>query len=274
MKIKLVERIEMWESLYSHKVTDYLMEACEWIYNKYEDIMPYGSPELLMTYHLIHIKQSDIESPRPELQGDRYYNKAKGFGRSVFLGNSKKAVIIPRSRWFTYGKASTKREANGINFPDFRSAVIVPTIHELTHLIQSFRHQGYGEVETTQNEMEFVKAEYPDMFNQTDKTYYDEVEIKPRLGEEEYFYKTYNTTFTGIVNVTAKDYHKIKWNKKEKNEWGGSVYTFGRFKISKMRTRKRNYWRLTENDKFIGLFDKKGSATLHLAIILKNLKEI
>jgi len=276
--MKFVDRMEMWESVYGHRRREYVLEAVEWIYNKYEDLLTnrWGDKEACISHLfdiVVTIKQTDVNNGtfmkhhRPEVVYLKSsINKLK---RSFYAPNTMVAVVVPRSVWSTYNRRKNKRYASNIKFEDYRGAVMSPTIHELTHFIQHIRNHAYGEVETTENEIEFIRNEYPNMYSKMDSNYYDNVSIRKGTFYWEVKYKTYEVAVT--INDKMIDFNKLSTIKATdikpdstswKRNYGSHVYND--FLITK---EKNNQYFLYYRGDFIKSFKKKGEANLYLVLI-------
>lgn len=65
------------------------------------------------------------------------------------------AKISTRSFWLSYSRKSIGVTANKLPVGyEIGTALVI--IHELTHHIQAIEHRKFSEVETTQNEMDFI----------------------------------------------------------------------------------------------------------------------
>ena len=89
----------------------------------------------------------------------------------LWFTNSRRAFYYPNKRsakiglgggnkWHTYDRKTVGKTSNGIVVPELL-LVTITIVHELTHAIQHFQNRKYSEVETTQNEIEYVKIVSP-----------------------------------------------------------------------------------------------------------------
>lgn len=279
--MKFVEKIDMWESIYEHKRREYVLEAVKWIVNKYSNTLRMRLGLGMVDDDLIHqlfqlvltIKQSDIydysfiNHHQPEIV--HLKSSINKLGRSFYSHKFMTAVVVPRSYWTTYNRKKTKRFASRIPFQDYRCAVMVPTIHELTHYIQHIRDHKFGEVETTINEVEFIKSEYPEMYKLMDKNYYDEVEeINTSLyNTRKFAYKTYSVVVNNSNIPDNLDLEKINpdiisWERRNDGHVFGDYILFNDPHL----TYNNFKYTLFRNDEYVMSFQKKGDATLFLAI--------
>ena len=64
-------------------------------------------------------------------------------------------VGIGRDKWYTYKRKTVGKMSRGISVPQLLCVTII-LLHELTHAVQHFEGRKYSEVETTENEIEYV----------------------------------------------------------------------------------------------------------------------
>tara|TARA_R110000824_G_scaffold211172_1_gene397172 strand:- start:87 stop:512 length:426 start_codon:yes stop_codon:yes gene_type:complete len=83
--------------------------------------------------------------------------------RRAFYYSHKRTAKIAlggNNKWYTYDRKTVGKTSNGIVVPELL-LVTLTIIHELTHAIQHFEKRKFSEVETTQNEIEYVKIVSP-----------------------------------------------------------------------------------------------------------------
>lgn len=280
--MKFVPKIDVWEATEGKKANTYFYEACEWIADRYPDLQYKLNTDRTgvieyMKKIIIHIPQRHIRERDYPI--DIAYNKqliksVNGWGRSfhsIMIG----AVVVPRGKWYTYDKKRNKRSANGVPFIDYRSAIIIPTIHELTHRVQKIMGWNTGEAETTKNEFLFIEKEYPEMIEQTDLLYHDEVYSKKCIGGSIVKYKTHqisvfesDDSHRYINQLTADDVDSIKWTKVKKTLHQSIKYEYKHFNLFSQYGGGFKLIDLKNHRSFN--FNKKGEATLWLALYMKN----
>jgi len=69
------------------------------------------------------------------------------------------------TKWYTYNRKTCGLVARGIEISEFLSMVIM-MIHEITHAIQHHEGRKYGEVETTLNEIAYMRIVSPETVEQ------------------------------------------------------------------------------------------------------------
>ena len=73
-------------------------------------------------------------------------------------------VGIKRDKWYTYKRKTVGKMSLGITVPQLLCVTII-LLHELTHAVQHFEGRKYSEVETTENEIEYVGLVSPSTLN-------------------------------------------------------------------------------------------------------------
>lgn len=63
---------------------------------------------------------------------------------------------LNRNKWYTYKRKKNKVYANDIEV-GYSLSYTLDLIHELTHFIQDIQKRKYSEVETTQNEIDYIQ---------------------------------------------------------------------------------------------------------------------
>ena len=73
--------------------------------------------------------------------------------------------IANRSELYLYEKKSLKLKRYSLNIGNYIQ-ILCALVHELTHHIQYNENRTRSELETTKNEVEFLRVFYPDIYNQ------------------------------------------------------------------------------------------------------------
>jgi hypothetical protein len=71
---------------------------------------------------------------------------------------------LNHSKWWTYKKKTVGLYADGI-YIDLIASLSTQLVHEMTHHIQNCEERKYSEVETTKNEIEWMRVHRPDEYS-------------------------------------------------------------------------------------------------------------
>lgn len=98
---------------------------------------------------------------QPNARRSRYYSN--DITPHSIYGNVPVATISCRSKLMLYEKKSLGSYRNGVMVgPKIQIACAI--VHELTHHYQHIVRKPSGELETTANELEFLKLKFPDWY--------------------------------------------------------------------------------------------------------------
>ena len=87
--------------------------------------------------------------------------------RRSFYYPTKRKIKLALGRgdkWYTYDRKTVGITSKGIVVPKLLR-ITITLIHELTHAVQHFEDRKYSEVETTENEIEYVGLVSPSTLN-------------------------------------------------------------------------------------------------------------
>lgn len=101
---------------------------------------------------------------QPNASRSRYYSKDNPRERNAIYGKDVAiATIKPHSRLWLYEKKSLGSYKNGV-YVGYTVEVACAIIHELTHHVQHVEKRKRGELETTKNELDFLRVSFPDVY--------------------------------------------------------------------------------------------------------------
>lgn len=80
---------------------------------------------------------------------------------SRYYSRKKIAKIAIRTEWWTYDRVNCNLTAHGLKV-GYDLGITTAIIHELTHHIQNLQKRKYSEVETTQNEIDYLLMTGPE----------------------------------------------------------------------------------------------------------------
>lgn len=156
-------------------------KAFKWVTKRYdlnwamEDITNGRyKPQTMHHYFKLCIPDNSGEIPRRRKYDiDFHFSRNARFGKFSYNGpkskdmyNLKIRIEHTRDAWLSYKKKTVGRYARVRNI-DRQISYEIELVHELTHLVQAYFEEPFSEVETTENEMQYVKFHYPEIFEQT-----------------------------------------------------------------------------------------------------------
>src|SRR5512140_1631853 len=105
-------------------------------------------------------KKYDVEAVMPS-----YYLSVSGRFPKFLLRKRRVRIAEKRLKWATYVRKRAGAYANWIPCTREESWTL-QFVHEFTHAIQRDQQRLYSEVETTRNEIEFAREQYPHLYCQ------------------------------------------------------------------------------------------------------------